>query len=259
MCSLVSKIRNARAEQEIAPKEKVALTFWCDDVKLAEVLQQEKAAIAWLSKADPEQIKARNLSDRGEGSPDGVIRSVVSDGLEVDIVAPEKEVDVEKELHRLTKQLDFVVGMLAKSDKQITPTFLDRAPKPAVERALQKREEYQQQKVALMGQLEGLRALEQPTRRDVLAGLGLVVLARPRPAEANVGEGDILPQGARQEERIRKGLEAWTKKIADISTIEMTETEWDNLQGFLRRLYGLNDDMNFLARGFPPDKRKQAE
>ncbi|CAK0824213.1 unnamed protein product [Prorocentrum cordatum] len=62
MCSIVSKVRNARAEQEVAPKEKVALTIWCEDLELARALQEEKAVIAHLTKADVDHTEERATS-----------------------------------------------------------------------------------------------------------------------------------------------------------------------------------------------------
>jgi valyl-tRNA synthetase len=303
MCSIVSKVRNARAEQEVAPKEKVALTIWCEDQELARALQEEKAVIAWLTKADVDQTEARPLKERGEGTPDGVVRSVVADGLEFDMLPPEKEVDVEKELQRLNKQLDFVNGMLAKSEKQITPTFLEKAPKAAVDKALAKKEEYGQQKAALLVQLEDLQSAgKQASRREALS-LALAVFGlAPRPAQAGSllpgaaqpgapqpfqdpfapkkadtpeeadkpeekkaidpelkGPAAQLPQGARQEDRIRRGLTKWKEEVAKIKAGGLTDDDWTNLQGFLRRLYSLAEDMKFLSRGFDKQKKDKAE
>jgi hypothetical protein len=303
MCSIVSKVRNARAEQEVAPKEKVALTIWCEDQELARALQEEKAVIAWLTKADVDQTEARPLKERGEGTPDGVVRSVVADGLEFDMLPPEKEVDVEKELQRLNKQLDFVNGMLAKSEKQITPTFLEKAPKAAVDKALAKKEEYGQQKAALLVQLEDLQSAgKQASRREALS-LALAVFGlAPRPAQAGSllpgaaqpgapqpfqdpfapkkadtpeeadkpeekkaidpelkGPAAQLPQGARQEDRIRRGLTKWKEEVAKIKAGDLTDDDWTNLQGFLRRLYSLAEDMKFLSRGFDKQKKDKAE
>ena len=68
-------------------------------------------------------------------------------------------------------------------------------------------------------------------------------------ARADVGEGDSLPSGARQEERIRKGLEQWNKLPEKLSLSEDKDKEWDDAIGFLRRIYGLNEDMKYLTRG----------
>jgi len=312
MCSIVSKVRNARAEQEVAAKEKVGLTIWCEDRELAMAMQEEKAVISWLTKADVDQTEARSLEERGAGTPDGVVRGVVADGLEFDMLSPEKEVDIEKELQRLNKQLDFANGMLAKSEKQITPTFLEKAPKAAVDKALAKKEEYAQQKAALLVQLEDLQSTRQQATRRGAFSLALAVFGlAPRPAKAEdvfakatkksdlnpfqkaqkkeeeekkaleakkeesteadkpeekkaidpelKGPSAQLPQGARQEDRIRRGLTKWKEEIVKVKAGNLTDDDWTNLQGFLRRLYSLAEDMKFLTKGFDKQKKEKAE
>jgi len=317
MCSIVSKVRNARAEQEVAAKEKVGLTIWCEDRELAMAMQEEKAVIAWLTKADVDQTEARSLEERSAGVPDGVVRGVVADGLEFDMLSQVKEVDIEKELQRLNKQLDFANGMLAKSEKQITPTFLEKAPKAAVDKALAKKEEYAQQKAALLVQLEDLQSTrKQATRRQALSMALAVFGLAPRPAKAEdvfqkaVKKSDLnpfqkaqkkeeedkkalealeakkalegnnetdnpeekkridpelkgpsaqLPQGARQEDRLRRGLVKWKEEIVKVKAGNLTDDDWTNLQGFLRRLYSLAEDMKFLTKGFDKQKKEKAE
>jgi valyl-tRNA synthetase len=124
LCSLVTAIRNARAEQGILPKDRVALTCWCKDAALQASLEEEGAALAWLARGDPEHIKAKPFADRPSQTPAGMIRIVVSEELEVDMPVPQQQVDVEKELQRLNKQLDQVSGLLESTEKQITPQFL---------------------------------------------------------------------------------------------------------------------------------------
>ncbi|CAK9034607.1 unnamed protein product [Durusdinium trenchii] len=97
LCGLTSAVRNARAEQGIPPKERVALTFWCADASFQEALKAESSALAWLARADPDKIEARAMSERPSEMPSGCIRVVVSEEIEVDLPVPEKEIDVEKE------------------------------------------------------------------------------------------------------------------------------------------------------------------
>ncbi|CAE7946504.1 EMB2247 [Symbiodinium sp. KB8] len=505
LCAVTSAVRNARAEQGIAPKERLPLTFWCSDAGFQEALQSERSALSWLARADPDQIEARPMEERPAETPEGCIRIVASEEIEVDMPVPKKEIDVEKELQRLQKQLDQVSAMLESTEKKITPQFMERANPTAKEKILQKRDELKQQKASISAQLEELKgngnanedawmgksgeslklewklldvaqelALvthqcpplagyffehevvgpsgqetaevdrgaksqkqkdvtrfsspevvrllneEAPesagiTKADLLKarqgmmkassgigisakgveqcrsivseilvfqvcpgwkdadgfhnlgedlpapferfGLGilglqtaghcwpmdalrkrlqetfvpqstvreaagpvltweprligvelsfdLVVGYRPRPpgggprmvrlllglcnfffqitfpigcrnvvaaasaflwsffapksARADVGEGDSLPAGARQEDRIRKGLDAWKKLPEKLQTAEDKDKEWDDTIGFLRRIYGLNDDMKYLTRGFRGDKKTNAE
>merc|ERR1712060_748321 len=79
-------------------------------------------------------------------------------------------------------------------------------------------------------------------------------------ARAAVGEGDVLPSGAKQEERLRKGIDAWKSLGTKLTTMDkISEDEWTNTQGFLRRLYSLGDDMGYLGKGFRGDKKKNSE
>jgi len=71
--------------------------------------------------------------------------------------------------------------------------------------------------------------------------------------------GVSLPDGARQEDRLKRGLEAWKKLAKKVESGEVSDEDWSNSQGFLRRLYSLQDDMNYLARGLKADKRAKAE
>lgn len=261
LCSLVTAVRNAKAEQGVAPKERPALTCWCGSAAFQAALQSETAALAWLARTDPAQTQARPQSEKPTECPRGVIRVVVSEDLEVDVVLPQAAVDVEKELQRLMKQLDQVSNQLENQEQKITPEFLERANPQARAKILQKREELRQQKDTIAAQLRELESTAQgESRRSVVAAAALAFLGFQQPARANVGEGDSLPQGARQEERLRKGIDAW-KKLADKlrGLPEISKDEWDNTQGFLRRLYGLNDDMTFLARGFKGDKKAEAD
>lgn len=176
---------------------------------------------------------------------------------------PQQQVDVEKELQRLNKQLDQVSGLLESTEKQITPQFLERANPTARAKIMQKRYDLRQQKVAIEAQLQDLKgSVSEPTsrRETVMAAIfGLGLISRPQKSEAAVGEGDVLPEGARQEDRIRKGLEAWKKLPEKLVSPEDPAKEWENAQGFLRRLYGLKDDMSYLTRGLRGDKRKESE
>jgi len=112
-------------------------------------------------------------------------------------------------------------------------------------------------------QLQELSLDTQPvSRRDaVTAAVAAAGALWPtQGARANVGEGDMLPSGAKQEERLRKGIDAWKNLGTKLTTMgEISEDEWSNTQGFLRRLYTLGDDMTYLGRGFRGDKKKTSE
>eukprot|EP00440_Ansanella_granifera_P063914 gb/GFBE01069293.1/.p1 GENE.gb/GFBE01069293.1/~~gb/GFBE01069293.1/.p1 ORF type:complete len:1246 (+),score=335.11 gb/GFBE01069293.1/:1-3738(+) len=264
LCAATSAIRNARAEQGIPPKDRVALTFWCGDASFQEALASESSALAWLARGEPEQIQARPMSERTAETPAGSIRIVVSEDLEVDMPVPQEEVDVEKELSRLTKQLDQVSSLLEATEKKINPQFLERANPVARDKILAKRDELRQQKASISAQLAEMQGAEvSSSRRDVVAASAVAMFssfwASPQPSRAAVGEGDSLPSGARQEDRIRKGLKAWIELPDKLKAPEDPNKEWEDAQGFLRRLYTLNDDMSYLTRGIKGEKKKEAE
>ncbi|CAE8743748.1 unnamed protein product, partial [Polarella glacialis] len=100
---------------------------------------------------------ARAFSERPPETPSGVIRIVLSDDLEVDMPVPEKQIDVSKELQRLTKQFDQVSNLLETTEKKINPAFMERADQDAREKILQKRDDLQVQKAAVAAQLELLQ------------------------------------------------------------------------------------------------------
>lgn len=261
LCAVTSAVRNARAEQGIAPKERLPLTFWCSDAGFQEALQSERSALSWLARADPDQIEARPMAERPAETPEGCIRIVASEEIEVDMPVPKKEIDVEKELQRLQKQLGQVSALLESTEKKITPQFMERANPTAKEKILQKRDELKQQKASISTQLEELTgSAAEVERRNVVtaASAFLWSLFAPKSARADVGEGDSLPAGARQEDRIRKGLDAWKKLPEKLQTAEDKDKEWDDTIGFLRRIYGLNEDMKYLTRGFRGDKKTNA-
>lgn len=265
LCSLVTAVRNARAEQGIPPKERLPLTIYCGDAAFQAAIGSEAAALAYLAKSNADLIEARPLSQRPKEIPASTIRIVVNEELEVDMLVPRKAVDVEKELQRLQKQFNQVCSQLEGLDKKITPQFLEKCDPEAREKITQKRNEYSIQKASLAAQLEELGTSEaesgSKTRRTVLAGVlaGVFLLGGVHPVSAGVGEGDTLPDGARQEDRIRKALDAWKKlrdKLEGLETV--SKEEWENTQGFLRRLYGINDDMSFLVKNFTAEKKQQA-
>mmetsp|Transcript_83519 Transcript_83519/g.215088 ORF Transcript_83519/g.215088 Transcript_83519/m.215088 type:complete len:1240 (-) Transcript_83519:194-3913(-) len=265
MCPMVTAIRNVRAKQEIPPKERVALTFWCKDPAYLEALKAEIPAVAWLTRADPTKVEVKDFAGRGE-TPEGSVRTIVNEELEIDMPVPEKEVDIEQEQRRLEKQLKFITGQLESTIKKITPQFMERSNPIAREKILAKRDELEQTKAAVEQQLQDLRSQHgegdsQPSRRTVAAALfASIGLGAAAPARANVGEGDMLPNGARQEDRLRKGSDAWKELAVKLKGMEaISDEEWQNTQGFLRRLYTLNDDMIYLSRGFPADQKKKAD
>lgn len=78
-------------------------------------------------------------------------------------------------------------------------------------------------------------------------------------AEVGVGEGG-LPDGARQFSNLVKVQRDWAalgKSITDQGA-DVTPEEWKNVALFLRKVYQLGGDLEFLAGTFPSEKKKAA-
>eukprot|EP00441_Pelagodinium_beii_P031987 CAMPEP_0197630132 /NCGR_PEP_ID=MMETSP1338-20131121/7713_1 /TAXON_ID=43686 ORGANISM="Pelagodinium beii, Strain RCC1491" /NCGR_SAMPLE_ID=MMETSP1338 /ASSEMBLY_ACC=CAM_ASM_000754 /LENGTH=1247 /DNA_ID=CAMNT_0043201285 /DNA_START=33 /DNA_END=3776 /DNA_ORIENTATION=+ len=272
-CSMVTAIRNARAEQGVKPKERLPLTLWCKDAKFQGAMEAEGPALAWLSRADPQQLKVCAMSEQPSEMPEGTVRVLVGDDLEVDILVPKVEVDIEKELQRLQKQLDQVTGYLQTTEKKISPQFLERAAPAVKEKTLAQQDELRQQKESLTSQIAELKGDAEPSRREFASAVAAFLLGggavQPAKAEDIVysleGPGiqipglsaeSILPAGAKQEARFRKWVKAWKDLPPQLEKPEDAQKTWDNCQGFLRRIYGVNEDMNYIAKGFKDASKK---
>lgn len=79
-------------------------------------------------------------------------------------------------------------------------------------------------------------------------------------AELGVGEGG-LPDGARQFSNFVKVQKDWGALGASIrgKGADPTPEEWKNVSLFLRKVYQLGGELEFLAGTFPPDKKKPAQ
>ncbi|CAN0020112.1 unnamed protein product [Ectocarpus sp. 6 AP-2014] len=78
-------------------------------------------------------------------------------------------------------------------------------------------------------------------------------------AEVGVGEGG-LPDGARQFSNLVKVQKDWVAlgKSIDSQGADVTADEWKNVALFLRKVYQLGGELEYLAGTFPPDKKKSA-
>ena len=79
-------------------------------------------------------------------------------------------------------------------------------------------------------------------------------------AELGVGEGG-LPDGARQFSNFVKVQKDWAALGASIKGkgADTTPEEWKNVSLFLRKVYQLGGELEFLAGTFPSDKKKTAQ
>mmetsp|Transcript_44623 Transcript_44623/g.128033 ORF Transcript_44623/g.128033 Transcript_44623/m.128033 type:complete len:1114 (+) Transcript_44623:25-3366(+) len=157
MCTVITQIRNVKAQYEIPPKDRGPLTIWCRDEGLCSALQAEISVIAWLARADAAQLKVDSFGRKGGETPSGVVRTVVSEELEFDMPIPEKSVDIGKEEARLQNQLQEITNQLETTAKKVTPSFLEKANPQAREKILKKKTELEQTQAAVAQQLAELK------------------------------------------------------------------------------------------------------
>ncbi len=103
------------------------------------------------------------------------------------------------------------------------------------------------------------------TRRNFVQGAVALdgwTLLTTRPVFADVSDGNALPKGAAQFSRLvntRNNVKIVEKRVAQKAS-EIDQKEWDNIGGFIRKLYGAGDDMKDIAKGiYDPEKKAKAE
>lgn len=73
-----------------------------------------------------------------------------------------------------------------------------------------------------------------------------------------LGEEARLPDGARQFSSIVSAQRQWDTLLNAFAEGRMPEEkEWDNIRGYLRAVYRIGDDMDFLTKGWGGDRRKE--
>ena len=102
------------------------------------------------------------------------------------------------------------------------------------------------------------------SRREALMSSAILVslsIINPGAANADVSDGNALPQGAAQFSRVlrlKNDLQGVKKRVATGGS-DIDKQEWDNIGRFLRTAYGVGDDMKAVGSGVADlDKRKQA-
>mmetsp|Transcript_7399 Transcript_7399/g.13741 ORF Transcript_7399/g.13741 Transcript_7399/m.13741 type:complete len:203 (+) Transcript_7399:102-710(+) len=113
-----------------------------------------------------------------------------------------------------------------------------------------------------------LSATADSSRRNFLstvataAASASALVLSPLPSVADVSDGNVLPQGAAQFSRVikvRAQLSSVAKRVTE-NADEIDKKEWDQIDNFLRTVYGAGEDMKVIAKGiFDPEKKTQAE
>ena len=88
-----------------------------------------------------------------------------------------------------------------------------------------------------------------------------IALLQPQQANADVSDGNSLPQGAAQFSRILKAKNDLITVIARVKdhASEIDSKEWENISTFLRKIYSAGDDMKVTAKTLSEDKKKSAD
>jgi hypothetical protein len=101
-------------------------------------------------------------------------------------------------------------------------------------------------------------------REAIVNGIGLALgslLVGPALSRADVSDGNTLPKGAAQFNRVlrlRSDLQAVAKRASEGGS-DIDDKEWDNIGKFLRAAYAVGEDMKAIAAGVAdPDKQKRA-
>lgn len=94
-----------------------------------------------------------------------------------------------------------------------------------------------------------------------MLGIAGCCVFTPKVVQADVSDGNALPQGAAQFSRVlrlKNDLKGVRTRVAE-SASAIDKREWDNIGQFLRAAYSVGDDMKAVASGIgDPDNKKRA-
>jgi len=167
--ALARSVRNARAEYRVEPGKKIAATVLVDG-DLAEALEAEADALAFMARVDPAQLKFESLltsSETSAGEEDGsTVRLVVGESLNAFLPLADL-IDAAKERQRLGKQQKTLEESIAKINARMSsPGFAGKAPPAVVQKAETELAEQQEQ---LSGVVKALARLPPPDAEELAA------------------------------------------------------------------------------------------
>jgi len=89
---------------------------------------------------------------------------------------------------------------------------------------------------------------------SAMIGAAGILAGANQVAAKDVGDGG-LPPGIAEFQRVLLTKKQWNDigKRVETGHAEMDKKEWENVQGFLRKFYGLGDDMTLIAKAFNKD------
>ena len=146
---VVRAIRNLRSEKDVKPGMRIPAILVSSSA--ADVLRQQAGAIAALSSIDPDAL---SIFESIESKPEDHIALVVGP---VEIYLPLAGlVDIKEERARLEKDLNEVQSQIDRLEVLLASQFVEKAPKPVVQKERDKLENYQQTARKIQHQLKDL-------------------------------------------------------------------------------------------------------
>jgi valyl-tRNA synthetase len=147
---IVRAIRNTRAEKNVKPGQTIPATIIAGE--FAKTLEQEAAALAILSRLDPDQL---SIHENLEIKPENCVVLVIS---QVEIFLPlAGMVNIHEERARMEKELVEAENQIGRLEKLLNSPFAQKAPENVVQGERQRLADFKNAAEKIEKQLEILR------------------------------------------------------------------------------------------------------
>ena len=158
--SIVTRIRNARAEYSVEPAKRIPAVIVATDAEANAAYSAELNLIATLARLDAEQTSVASAPPTEVASaPENFVQIIVNESLEVylplaGLADPVKEIArLTKQETKMQKEIDGLAGRVN------SPSFVDKAPPAVVEKAQKELSELQEQLTVVRSRIEQMQAL----------------------------------------------------------------------------------------------------
>ena len=158
--SIVTRIRNARAEYSVEPAKRIPAVIVATDAEANAAYSAELNLIATLARLDAEQTSVASAPPTEVASaPENFVQIIVNESLEVylplaGLADPVKEIArLTKQETKMQKEIDGLAGRVN------SPAFVDKAPAAVVEKAQKELSELQEQLAVVRSRIEQMQAL----------------------------------------------------------------------------------------------------
>jgi len=146
---IVRAIRNARAEKNVKPNQKISATIVASE--FAANLEREAATLANLSRVDPDSL---SIHEEIAEKPENCVVLVVGS---VEIFLPlAGMIDLAEERERMEKELAETESQIARLEKLLASPFAEKAPPPVVQGERERLAGFMETAEKLKEQLDGL-------------------------------------------------------------------------------------------------------